>query len=311
MINLRQIAQALDHEFLDLADVTSIRLLGSGFGSIAVEVADSIVFRVARTPDSGQNYAKEAEVLPLLKSHLPIDIPEPKWYVPHSKDFPFGVIGYHKLVGHPLKPEDIKPPDQQQKIAGQIARFILALQHIPPESVHLRIDNDKRFAQWTKQRDIVLPVLQTTLQSNEYQLVKDWWDTFLADRTIFQYHPVIQHGDLWYGNLLFDGTALVGVIDFEQLEVGDPASDFATQLHLGEHFLNSVIDAFCNIGGNLDENFHHRLYSLWALREFSGLEYSIRYDDQDEFQDSLLKLRKGPILNAGGSGTLEPPALIL
>ena len=33
-----------------------------------------------------------------------------------------------------------------------------------------------------------------------------------------------------------------------------------------------------------------------AVREFGGVQFSVRYDDPEELQDSVQKLRNGPIL---------------
>ena len=89
---------------------------------------------------------------------------------------------------------------------------------------------------------------------------------------------------------------MLGVLDFENTAVGDPAQDFAALLYLGRPFAEGVIAAYQLGGGQLGENFDHRLEQLWAVREFGGVQFSVRYDDPEELQDSVQKLRNGPIL---------------
>lgn len=297
MIDLDHIERALERAFPDLDRVAPLRMLGYGFSSVAVETAGGAIFRVARNADAGAHYAKEAQNLPALMPYLRVAIPEPQWYLPASADFPFGVIGYHKLPGVPLEPDALAALADAQEAASQIAAIILALHRVPLGAVSVDDDRDRVHAQWVALCDDVLPVLWNALPGNEYQAIAQWWDAFLADELMAKYTPVVQHGDLWFGNLLVKDRRVTGVVDWERLGVGDPAQDFVPQLYLGQTFLNLVVEAYRGQGGELDPYFYHRLRHLFSVREFGGLQYSIRYDDTEEFADSIDKLRKGPILH--------------
>ena len=37
---------------------------------------------------------------------------------------------------------------------------------------------------------------------------------------------------------------------------------------------------------------------LWELRHFYGVLFSVRFDDEEEMEDSIRKLRAGPIFDA-------------
>ncbi len=300
MVDLTQIERALLRAFPDLSPIAPVRLLGTGFSSVAVETAGGVVFRIAQSASAGANYAKEARNLPALRPYLPVAIPEPGWYIPASEVFPFGVIGYRKLSGAPLEPGDLRTLAEARKVAAQVAAIILALHRAPLDALHLRHELDARRAEWKTQRDAVLPALRAALRPDEVRAVARWWDAFLADDRMLAYAPALQHGDLWFGNLLVEGTHVTGVVDFERLGIGDPALDFTPQLYLGEAFLNLVIEAYQEAGGALDAHFDHRLRRLWALREFGGVQYALEHNDAEEFADSIAKIRKGPILNAAG-----------
>lgn len=300
MIDLDRIAQGLHHTFPDLNLIAPLRLLGSGFSSLAVETADGIVFRVARDAAAGARYAKESINLPRLPSHLSVAIPEPYWYAPSSRDFPHGVIGYRKLPGNSLALDDLRTMDDARTIADQIGHIIYDLQQTPHDAVRLDDDFASRQALWAAQREVTLPALLNALQPDEYQLVVRWWDEFLADERLAAYPPVVQHGDLWYGNLLVDDLRITSLLDFEQLSIGDPAQDFVPQLYLGDSFLKLVLDAYQQAGGALDPDFHHRLRQLFAVREFSGLQWSLERDDSEELADSIMKIHRGPILHPSG-----------
>lgn len=273
-------------------------MLGSGFSSLVVETPGGIVFRIARTPEAGAKYAREARLLQAIGA-FPVAIPCPEWFLESSAAFPHGLMGYRKLPGLPPEPQQQTPPERDL-LAAQIAGIILALQRIPLESLPLPAGPLDRRAAWQKLHVVVLPALRDALRPDEYRKVAAWWEAFLDDDRLLQYDPVFQHGDLWYGNLLVEQNRVVGLVDFEEAGAGDPVQDFVPQLYLGERFFRQVMEVFQEAGGAFDPGFEHRLEILWAAREFGGLAYSILYNDREELADSLAKIRKGPILSPFG-----------
>jgi len=299
------IGSNLSATFPQLSNIEPLHVLGVGFRSIVVETNNSIVFRIGKNQDAANGYAKEARLLPYLRSRVPVAVPNPRWYADSSDRFPFGVMGYHTLPGAPLQPTHLAQADLS-RLASDIAAFLLALHRIPvDEALALGLAGPAdHIAQLEALRNDVLPPLRATLPSQDYDAVRQWWDRFLGDKTMRQYTPVLQHGDFWYGNMLVDKTlvslALVGVIDVEHAAVGDPAQDFATQLHLGAAFAARVLDAYHTVGGVLDATFEYRTRRLWELRPFDGLGFAVKHADPMEFEDAVRKLRGGPILTQGG-----------
>jgi len=291
------LAVALQKAFPDIDQVSPLLLLGSGFGSLVVETPDGVVFRIARTAQAGAQFGRELRLLPVLEG-LPVAVPRPEWYIPASDDFPHGLMGYRKLPGELLVPQ-LLSNSGLESLAVQIAEIILALQRVPLAPL-LDFDLPTPWAGCARLRSVVLPALKVELRKDEYQKVASWWEMFLADARMREYNPVFQHGDLWYGNLLVEGNRVVGLVDFQEAGIGDPAQDFVPQLYLGKAFLRPVMAAFQRAGGAFDHGFEHRLTGLWALREFGGLAYSIEQDDREERIESVEKIRKGPILSQFG-----------
>lgn len=302
--SLDQAARALRRAFPGLYAGGPLRVLGSGFGSLAVETPEGLVFRVARVVEAGRKYAREAAALPVIKAFIPVAVPEPLAFLPGSADFPYGVIGYRKLPGAPIQAEALSRAEAQV-IAGQIGSILAALQRIPLDALGLDGDGNSRRAQGpaarSRQWQVARPALRGALEAEEYRKVARWWEELLADASMQDFSPVVQHGDLWYGNLLVEGERVVGLLDFEEVGTGDPALDFVPQLYLGEWFLRRVQEAYQKEGGAAGgDAFEHRLRRLWGLREFGGLAYSIQHNDRAEFADSIEKIRKGPILSPLG-----------
>lgn len=302
--SLEQAARALRRVFPGLYAGGPLRVLGSGFGSLAVETPEGLVFRVARVAEAGRKYAREAAALPAIKAYMPVAVPEPLAFLPGGGDFPYGVIGYRKLPGAPIQAEALSRA-AAQVIAGQVGSILAALQRVPLDALSLGGDENIHRAQWpaalSKQWQVVRPALRGALGAEEYRKAARWWEELLADASMRDNSPVVQHGDLWYGNLLVEGERVVGLLDFEEVGTGDPALDFVPQFYLGEWFLRRVQEAYQKEGGAAGgDAFEHRLRRLWGLREFGGLAYSIQHNDRVEFADSIEKIRKGPILSPLG-----------
>jgi aminoglycoside phosphotransferase (APT) family kinase protein len=204
-----------------------------------VETSAGIVFRLGKNAAAAQGFAREVQLLPVLAGRLPCAVPAPQWYSPPSTPFPFGVLGYHKLPGVPLSPQ-FGAPSLYAQAARDIAHFLVSLHRFPVQDTKAcGVPTDRGAAAWlTSIGNRVLPELQRRLPTAEYARLQQWWQVVSGDDTLDEYEPVLRHGDLWYENILVDGATgrVSGVLDFEHVAIGDPAQDFATQLHLGAGF---------------------------------------------------------------------------
>ncbi|MBN1286491.1 MAG: phosphotransferase [Anaerolineae bacterium] len=302
--DLAAIGGALQTTFPALGAVAPRRILETGFSSVALETAEGLIFLVARNAAAGERYARIAPLLPALRGHLPLPVPDPQWYAGPCELFRFGVIGYPRLPGKPFEAHFAAAADMR-RIASDMGRFLAALHSYPYETLPVAlgpVSKAERQAGWEALRANVLPALRGALAPGEYRKIVRWWDGFLADANMHRFAPALRHGDMWYGNFLVDAALrrIVGVVDLENLAPDDPAQDFTTQLYLGARFTRQVIEAYRAAGGAFGADDYHRAQRLWEVREFGGVEYSVQFDDAEEFADSIKKLRSGPILNPGG-----------
>jgi aminoglycoside phosphotransferase (APT) family kinase protein len=299
--DLADLGPLLQACFPRLGPITPCRVLGAGFRSVAIATVEGQVFRLARNAAAAAGYAKERRLLPVLRPHLPLPIPDPRWIAGPSAAFPFGVLGYPLLPGRPLTPADLAR-GHAARLAADLAAFLRALHRVPlAETAALGLPGPAdRAVRWEAMRAATLPVVRAAFSADEAAAVGRWWDRLRAEPRMDAYRPVLHHGDLWYENLLVDegATRLTGVVDFEDAALGDPAQDFATLLHLGESFAARVSATYAAAGGVLDATFAYRRRRLWELRELEGLAFAIRTADAAEIADALAKLRRGPILYA-------------
>lgn len=266
-----------------------------GDSSLAVESRSGIVFRIAKNALAQQGHRREWDLLPVIGRQVPeFSLPNPTYYLSRSAAFPYGIIGYRKLPGRPLTPQDITG-ENRESIARQIAAFIGALHRIPLDQ--LRGSNLGEFPPRVAWLDEVwgrvAAYLRAHLCPDEYTRVRRWWSDVACYDQLHPYSPTLIHGDLWYENVLFDPITrrTVGVVDFENLAVGDAATDLATQRYLGDDFALEVMRHYYDHSdqappADLDE----RLETLLGLREVMGLEYGILAHAVDA--DALDKIRR-------------------
>jgi aminoglycoside 2''-phosphotransferase len=276
-------------------------VLDTGFGSLVLETAAGVIFRVARTDAAAAGHSRELKLLPALGDALRVAVPAREWRVDRSHyPLPFGAIGYRKLPGTPLSRELL---GRSNEIAGDVARFLSSLHGFPVQAAErFGVPHGRSWRETLAALEAeVMPALHRLVTEDEYRLLQRWTREVGEDRALDTYRPALCHGDLWFDNFLVDGEPLriVGVLDWEAARIGDPAQDLAPQFHLGVAFAESVLALY----GSREASFRHRVRRFWELREFVGLQWAFEQDDAPELGDSLAKLRAGPILRPRKPGT--------
>ena len=270
-------------------DLSGIRLLNDGFSSYVILVADEFILRIAKHVEAMAGHIKEQVVLPFLQKHVPIQVPQPTWRVEPSDYFPFGAIGYRRILGTPFS-LSFASHVRLSRIAQDVAQFLVALHNVPlVEMMALGIRSIDEFESLQGE---VMPTLYIYLRQDEHEKLRRWWERFLNNQVKNRFTPKLIHGDPWGENIILDETLnrVVGVVDFEAVSIGDVAQDFAAQKYLGADFLSQVIEGYQKSGGELEDDFALRLRDWSMLRELRGLRYAIRYPESGELLESLQKV---------------------
>jgi aminoglycoside phosphotransferase (APT) family kinase protein len=294
-IDLEEVAAKLRARFPDAGEIEPCSLLGSGFGSVVVETAGGIVFRIARIPRVHEAFERQRDALHVLAPLLPAAVPQPKWLTGPCAEFKHGAIGYEKVPGWLLTEELFYAADADE-FARELAAFLVALHAVPAPSLPMfrTFTPDVRMERETAVRDDVLPVLRDLLTSEEFVRAEQWWRNYLSEPVVFAYEPVPTHGDFWWGNMLVDesGSRLLGVLDWELAAIGDPGRDFGGLAYLGMSFMERVIDAYEKVIPSVDPGLRKRSHLLWQVREFYGVRYAALYPQFREMDDALVKVRR-------------------
>jgi aminoglycoside phosphotransferase (APT) family kinase protein len=169
------------------------------------------VLRFPRRPQVVGALETEAALLPALAPALPVAVPEPAHV---SREPPFAV--YRLIRGEPLVDED---PDG-------LRGFLEALHAFDPDGLPVpRPDWVETYTRQTEEfRRVVLPLLDVDERPRGEALLAE-------AETLTGFAPRLTHSDLGPEHLLCRDGRLVGVIDWGDARIGDPALDYAFPLN--------------------------------------------------------------------------------
>jgi len=174
----------------------------------------SWIVRVPRGEWAATHLRVERRLLALLRPRLPYAIPDMSVHVTHGGT-PYAL--YRRLPGTPSTCAD------SAAMAGDVASFLTALHAVEPADARVlglaapgKLDLDVLARRASAE---VVPLLP-------WAAVAALHDSFALLREPVRREAVI-HADLGEANLLVSSGRLVGVIDWSDAHVGDPAMDLA------------------------------------------------------------------------------------
>jgi aminoglycoside phosphotransferase (APT) family kinase protein len=199
------IAQALGHR------PTTIVEIDVGYDFEVAIVDDDWVFRFPRRAGVEEALEVEVVLLPALAPALPVAVPA----FEHISRDPF-FVGYRLIRGEPLVDED----------AAGVRAFLEALHAFDPAG--LPVEHPDWVQAYRNQcaefERLVFPLFDKDRHAEAKGL-------FAETETLEDFKPVLLHADLGPEHLLVRDSRLVGVIDWGDARVGDPALDYAWLLN--------------------------------------------------------------------------------
>jgi aminoglycoside phosphotransferase (APT) family kinase protein len=230
----------------------------------------------ARDEAAAAKLRQQIDTLPELAAELSALVPEP---VHADRDLP--AIAYPRLEGLPLDeaPDGLWPE--------RLGRFLYDLHLMPPEYVGLRGTTASQVRAATHEqlawmRADVVPLLSP----EEAKTCEVRFDAFLGDDDLWRFAPCLTHDDIGPEHVLVSSSGdLVGVLDWEELTVGDPVADFAWLLHARPADGERALGAY---GGPPDPTFRTSAAYRFLLMPFHEVNYGLR-TGQRTFVDSGLE----------------------
>ena len=251
-VNPKPFLQRIKASFPDLTWKQYV-LLNHGWDHIVVILDNAFVFRFPSSPEYLNQFKDEVSLLTLLSTKIQTPIPQ---YIFIANDFSFG--GYPIIPGKELQEEIFArlSSDQQGKIAQQLGSFLSKLHTFSAKEVQAySIGSENYLNDFGRLKNQLPKYLKNVLSREEYALAQ----TILHETEQLIRHElprVLIHADLSSAHILWDAsTKKIGIIDFSDRLMGDPALDFAELYAYGEAFVDEV---YAQYHGPKDPQFRKR-----------------------------------------------------
>jgi len=260
---------------------------GSGWTNYAVKADGKYLFRFPRNEEAYEAIRKESAILDILHNRLPGYIKVPDYqYVSLDGDYPY--VGYPLIEGSFLRKElfDSLSGAERDKILHGMSEFLRILHAVDYRDLPLaEVDPIKKYTEfYEKIEKICFPYFDAALKEATMKL----FDGFFHDPAMHNYTPVLIHGDLSDDHILIaeDG---IGIIDFGDLMVFDPAYDFIWAYCCSREFY----DQLCRLyGGQPTADFEHRIRDFHMIRPpYDGILYASETRNRKMLEEELHHLK--------------------
>jgi hypothetical protein len=260
-------------------DIDTFVSLEGGWDCFTYLMNGEWIFQFPRLPDAGDRLRKQIAVLPEVAREVSSAVPLPVYATTDPV-----CIGYRRIVGRPMsaKIDGIWPE--------RLGRFLYDLHLTPPEFVGMRtISAETVRAGLRVEVETLGAHVLPSLDADERTSAERTISTFLDDDDNFLFAPCLTHGDIGPEHVLVtDAGDLAGVIDWGDMEVGDPAFDLAWTLHAWPEVGARVLGAY---GGPPDDRFLVRTRFAYMLSPWHEVEYGVQTDQPAFIRSGLAGVR--------------------
>ena len=261
---------------------------GSGWTNFAIKVDNKYIFRFPRNDEAYKAISKEYKILKLLNEKLPVYIKVPN-YIYRRLDGDYPYVGYEMIEGKFLTKDVFNnlSDTEKQKVLNYMSEFLNILHSINYKDLNLEIQNPIK---WYKElykriQNICFKYFDDDLKAATVQLFENYFN----DETMTNYIPTLVHGDLSEDHILVNENG-VGIIDFGDLMVFDPAYDLIWAYICSKDFFNGLYKKY---NGNKDDYFEHRIRDFHIKRPpYDGIIYAGEINDKELLDEELQSLRK-------------------
>ena len=197
-------------------DVRDVRTIEDGWDSLVLEI-DGYIFRFPRRPEVVAWVEREIAFLPELAPTLPVEVPRFEYVGRDGVAY----VGYRKLDGAPATPG----LDEQSGV--DLGRTLVALHAFPIERAGALGVPFFDPAAWREHFERFCTDLRTRVGPLLEPGERLRAESLFAQVAGFDFVPVLVHGDLGPEHVLCRDGRVVGMIDWSDARIGDPALDLA------------------------------------------------------------------------------------
>lgn len=313
---------------LDVVATQPPREPGADFDVVGIVDAEERRWIVRSPRHAAAGAAMEGEVALLGeladavdRGLLPFDVPRPAGFAP----LPEGgrAMIYRELVGRPLDPAALTP---DAELLRNLARAIAALHELSGAVVRTAGLPDYD-AEGYRQRRLA-EVDQAARTGHLPARLLRRWEHALEDVSLWRFATTPVHGDLAGEHVVVDGDRVVGLVDWSDACVADPADDLAWLLaQTSPAAADAVMEHYTNArGGGIDSTLDsigtdHSVGTVDAFNTFDAratlagelavarwLMHGVRIRSDEVIEDAIDMLREldESVAGAPPIGRVEP-----
>lgn len=260
----------------------------SGWTNFAIKVDRKYLFRFPRHDEAYIAINKEYKILDILNKKLPSNIKVPKYIFSNlENDYPY--VGYELIDGKFLSKAVFEnlSIEEKEKVLNAMIEFLNILHSVDYHELGLEPTNS---IEWYKDLyDRVQSVCFKYFDDDLKIKTIDLFENFFNDETMHNYKPTLVHGDLSEDHILVTQNG-VGIIDFGDLMVFDPAYDFIWAYICGTEFYEKLLNRY---KGSKDKYFKHRIRDFHIIRPpYDGIIYADKANDNEMLKKEVNTLRQ-------------------
>ena len=241
-------------------DVThgKVRFIRHGWDHDVLILDERFVFRFPKRSQYFQRFKTEARFLCHMRGRFPVAVPD---YVYLPDDLGFG--GYHIIPGRPMRRSLFKRmrAATRRNIAHELGRFLSVLHAVPLSEASALGVAEEAGGYWgsrprrEREFESLKTVLFPKLNDDERAWLKTHYDNYLGLN--FEPWLTVIHSDVTDDHIyvLRERGGLAGIIDFADVEISDPAMDFAGLWIYGRSFVEDVLGHYDH---DIDDGFLDR-----------------------------------------------------
>jgi aminoglycoside 2''-phosphotransferase len=256
--------------------------------------ADHVV-RFPRSEAVARGLERELVLLPALAERVSYRVPAPV-AVGRRAGRPFAVAPW--IDGRTIESRDVAAgaapsPEHAGRGRSRVAQVLAELHGFPIRRAAELLGAPRLASAWRSRylalRETVATRVEPLLEDGLRDRVAVGYARFLEDGLPAFEHPVLVHGDLGVEHVRVDAQGrVVGLIDFEDATIGDPAIDFAgLSIAFGSDVVRDLVDRY---GGPSDAGFAARLHFYVWMSAVQEIVHGLDTGDDALVADAVRSL---------------------
>lgn len=252
----------------------------------------SWIVRAPRRADVIASARVEGRVLRLVGPRLPVAVPN--WRV-HADD----VIAYARIEGVPAVTVTaegpvwnvVDPKAPSPVFLDSCAKTLAALQAIAPEEAEAAGVPVSTIAAARAEMAEAMAETRAALRPSEALWAR--WQRWLDDDASWPEHVALAHGDFHPGHwLLAPDGRLIGVLDWTEARVGNPAVDLALICGcFGRAVLARFVERFAAAGGRTWPRIVEHAAERWAASPAKGAQWALRTGNEAVLEFTRMQMQ--------------------